>query len=346
MLILFRADANEKIATGHVMRCVTIAREFLIKGYEVCFLVADQISQKAVEDQGMPTILLNTRWDDMDQEIPRVIAILKQYKASWLFVDSYYVTENYFREVRQWVGVAYMDDLHSCHYDCDAIVNYSVYATDMKYENEYINTKLLLGCSYAPLRRNFRAISVHKIHDTVTDVLLLTGGGDGYHVALKFINEVMQQLYKWKDITFHIVCGRFSTDREELERKSYELENIKIYSHVENIEQLMQTADIAILAGGSTLYELCACGTPSITYSIADNQLRNVKKFDQLGLMDYSGDVRDGFEYEDLLKRLSELADNCEKREKQSRQMRQMVDGLGARRIAEALSEISGGVHR
>lgn len=346
MLILFRADANEKIATGHVMRCVAIAREFLIRGYEVCFLVADQVSQKAVEAQGMSTILLNTRWDDMESEIPKVIAILRKYAAAWLFVDSYYVTEKYFREVRPWTKVAYVDDLHLFHYDCDAIINYSVYASVFKYQDEYIHTRLLLGCDYVPLRSDFRDISVHKICDTVTDVLLLTGGGDEYHVALKLVYEVMKHLYEWDDITFHIVCGRFSPDREELERKSHELENIKIYSHVEHIEKLMQTVDIAISAGGSTLYELCACGTPTITYSMADNQLRNVKKFDQLGLMDYSGDVRDGFEYEDLLKRLSELADNCEKRAKQSRQTRQMVDGLGARRIAEALSEISGGVHR
>lgn len=44
---------------------------------------------------------------------------------------------------------------------------------------------------------------------------------------------------------------------------------------------LMQKADIAISAGGFTLYELCACGTPTITYCMADNQMR--KTVDGMG---------------------------------------------------------------
>ena len=58
----------------------------------------------------------------------------------------------------------------------------------------------------------------------------------------------------------------------------------------------MQEADLAISAGGTTLYELCAVGTPTICYSMADNQLDNVRQFEKDGLMYYAGDARqDGF---------------------------------------------------
>ncbi|MCR5796546.1 MAG: hypothetical protein K6G63_01315 [Eubacterium sp.] len=39
----------------------------------------------------------------------------------------------------------------------------------------------------------------------------------------------------------------------------------------------MQKCDIAISAAGSTLYELCACGVPTITYTTADNQIKAEK---------------------------------------------------------------------
>ena len=58
----------------------------------------------------------------------------------------------------------------------------------------------------------------------------------------------------------------------------------------------MKKVDVAISAGGTTLYELCACGTPTISYSFADNQLNNVKQFDEDGIIPYAGDVR----YEDI----------------------------------------------
>lgn len=59
-----------------------------------------------------------------------------------------------------------------------------------------------------------------------------------------------------------------------------------------DIEKYMMEADIAISAGGSTLYELCAIGTPTISYSFADNQLDNVTKFAEDGLIAYAGDAR------------------------------------------------------
>lgn len=336
-MIFFRADANEQIATGHVMRCATIAKELIGKGQEVCFLVADQVSRKVVESQGLSVIVLDKQWDDLNQEICQMCELLRQYRPDWLMIDTYYVTPEYFRELHKWARIAYIDDLKQFHYECDMLINYSVYASDMNYEEEYLNAKLLLGCKYAPLRNVFRTLPTHEIREDVQDILLLTGGSDTYHVALNFVHEVMNQRMKWTSTTFHIVCGRFNLDMSKLEKIALEWENIKIYPFVKHIEKLMQKADIAISAGGSTLYELCACGTPTITYSMADNQLRNVEKFAESGLMEYSGDVRKDFSYDALLDKLSNLAkDKCIRSCCADRLIR-TVDGTGGAHIVEEL---------
>lgn len=339
-MIFFRADANERIATGHVMRCAAIAKELIEKGQEVCFLVADQVSGKVVENQGLPVIVLDKQWDDLHQEIPLMCELLKRHRPDWLMIDTYYVTPAYVRELHKWTRIAYIDDLKQFHFECDLLINYAVYASDMNYEEAYLNTKLLLGCKYAPLRNVFRSLPVHAIREDVQDILLLTGGSDTYHVALNFANEVVKQQKKWMNVTFHIVCGRFNMDISELEEIARQWDHIKIYPFVEHIETLMQKADIAISAGGSTLYELCACGTPTITYCMADNQLRNVEKFAQLGLMEYSGDVRQDFLYDRLHDKLCDLAKDKCARFRCSDRMIRMVDGMGAMRIAEQLQQV------
>ena len=53
----------------------------------------------------------------------------------------------------------------------------------------------------------------------------------------------------------------------------------------------MNTADIAVSAGGSTLYELCVCGAPTISYTFSDNYLDNVYEFHADEIIEYAGDA-------------------------------------------------------
>ena len=335
--IFFRTDANEQIATGHVMRCASIAKELMQKGSDVCFVVADKVSQKAVESLRLKSIVLDKQWNDLNQEIALMSELLRQYQPDWLIIDTYYVTAMYFQELHKWTKIAYIDDLKQFYYECDLLINYSIYASDMDYKKEYLDTKLLLGCKYAPLRDVFRDLPAYEVRRNVQDVLLLTGGSDIYHVARNFVHEVAKQQSKWQNINFHIVSGRFNMDLPELENFALEWDNIKIYPFVEHIEKLMQKMDIVISAGGSTLYELCACGVPTITYCMADNQLQNVERFAELNLMEYSGDVRKNYSYHTLLNRIENLAFNVNRRKQCASDLTKIVDGYGAQAIAEQL---------
>lgn len=318
------------------MRCAAIAKELIRKGYDTCFIVADEISRSVVESQGIKSIVLNSCWNDLNYEISQICNLLKLHRADWIIIDSYYVTKEYFQELHKWTKIAYIDDLKLFHYECDLLINYSIYASDMKYENEYKNTKLLLGCKYIPLRRQFMNLSIHKCREHVKEVLLLTGGSDTYHVSRDFVNEIVEQQSLWEDITFHIVCGKFNQDILDLERVAQQWGNIKLYLYVEEIETLMQNVDVAVSAGGSTLYELCACGTPTITYCMADNQLQNVNKFHELNLMEYAGDVRKSGTITNIINTLKGYRNYTIRNEK-SNNMRRAVDGYGIERIVNAI---------
>lgn len=42
---------------------------------------------------------------------------------------------------------------------------------------------------------------------------------------------------------------------------------------------------------GTTLYELCAVGVPSVSFTTADNQLSAVKTFSDVQIIPYAGDA-------------------------------------------------------
>ena len=49
--IYIRCDGNKKIATGHLMRCLSIATACVDKGAQITFLVADKDSGQLLSDR-------------------------------------------------------------------------------------------------------------------------------------------------------------------------------------------------------------------------------------------------------------------------------------------------------
>ena len=133
-----------------------------------------------------------------------------------------------------------------------------------------------------------------------------------------------------------VVCGRYYTKCNFLRKEYAEYTNIKVWQAVNNIEEFMMNADVAISAGGTTLYELCACGTPTISYAMADNQLNSVINFQKKGIIDYAGDIRTD-NVTDKINELLKSVSLAEMRKIKSEKMRKIIDGRGAFRIAEKL---------
>jgi spore coat polysaccharide biosynthesis predicted glycosyltransferase SpsG len=164
----------------------------------------------------------------------------------------------------------------------------------------------------------------------------MTGGTDPYH-ALKRILDALTGF----GCTIDVICGRYNTDYDYMVKKYQNDEKIKIIQHTDKLIDYMKEADVAVSAGGSTLYELCAVGTPTITYAIADNQLDNVKQFKNDGLMPYAGDVRHDDFVSNILKYMEAMV-QTDYRMEISAKMQMLVDGNGAERIVKELGGLNG----
>lgn len=336
-MVFFRADANGEIGTGHVMRCLTIAKALQKTGEKIAFITADMQSHDLITKNGFQVICLNSEWNNLNTEIEKIRDLLEKEENPVIFIDTYFVTKEYLEMVHAVASTIYMDDLNMFQYRVDCLINYNIFAEDIPYSKWCDDTKLALGCSYAPLRDEFENVS-RNISEQVKNVLITSGGTDKYNLTGNLLKELSAKPY-FGDYEFYVVVGCFNMNADTLIREWEHIDNVHILYNISNMSHYMKLCDVAITAGGVTTYELCACGIPAIMYSLADNQLQLVQKFSDKGLVYYVGDIRENLEgcIQKIEETLQLLAHQKERRSQMSANMMKCVDGKGSARIVELI---------
>lgn len=384
-LIFIRTDGNSKIAAGHLVRCLSIAQSCLNLGMSVCFLLSDEESLhllNSFSDEDLKQnphlsarILKTARYDDLEKELPEVLALLSEASIPKpdttgsatgncvYLLDSYFVTEKYITQIGAVTKIAYIDDLQLFDYPVNLVINYDVIPEPAmpSYRSAYQKAgKALLGASYTPLRSQFEAMAA-PVKETLSNILVTTGGSDPYHFCVDFIQTYAQRLQGSSVLsipTLHVVIGNLSKDKERLYSLEKEHSFIKLYENVTDMASLMRSCDLAVSAAGTTLYELCAVGVPAISFTMADNQLISAKAFEEAGVIPCSGDIRHSKEQvmnsimdfffhmsgEDKPSSRQQTAlmsstSYCNRLQAKER-MRCLIDGAGSARIARELAEL------
>lgn len=351
-MVVIRADANSKIGMGHVMRCLSVADALVKRGEEVLFVTADDTPVPLLTKKGIPYRVLHTDYADMEAELPELLAVLRELtlraespeaallqRNTSILVDSYYVTEKYLAALKSRITTIYMDDVYAFSYPVDMLINYNIYGEEMGYEKDaaFADTKLLLGANYVPLREEFSAGEQQR---TAADggILITTGGSDSFNLAGQLLMEAMKY-DALKEKEYHAVSGSLNPHIGELQALAEKHENIHIHCNVTNMAELMAESEVALSAGGSTLYELCAMGVPVIAFSFAENQERLVQTFVKRGIAQYGGNYRkDGNKMiQNTIAGLEMLLEDENLRAEYRKKARTLVDGKGADRIAEAI---------
>ena len=339
-MILIRVDGNETIGLGHMMRCLSVADALKKRGSEIVFVTADDKCAALLDRRGYPHISLNTDYSEMDGETDRLLELIAEYQPDAVLVDSYFVTESYLRCVKSVARLIYMDDLAAFAYPADVLINYNIFADPEAYQQLYDGMtcpSMLLGTTYTPLRAEFSTVLPHEQPDTAYRILVSTGGADSLHIALQTVRYLKEHAGTFRSYRFTLIVGASNQDIDAIRAIAEELPFVSIASNVQNMSEVMLQHDMAISAAGSTLYELCACAIPTVTYILADNQAPAAKVFDTKGIMVNVGDVRAMPQFiETTLQTVLSLSVDLEKRARMSEAARQVTDGKGADRLASA----------
>ncbi len=352
-MVFIRADGNPVIGMGHVMRCLAIAAAMEEKPV---FVTACAECRPIIEEGGYRAVVLPTDYREMEEEpdfLEKIVAeaagrtgaaaeagAAASGERPVFLVDSYQVTEEYFRRLKNLAAVACLEDL-GISYPVDLLVNYNLYAPKLNYAE---GLRTLVGTAYVPLRQEFaKACSRERqVRERVEHVLITTGGGDPFFAAAGFLDAFLKEGQEEGGTVFHVVSGPMNKFAGELKARYGENPRVSIHERVTDMKSIMEQCDVALTAAGSTVYELCSMGIPIICFYFAENQRQGAEclaeQTDIVNAGNYAGKA------EETLQKALAAFRRCVRepgyRSLLGKQERRLVDGQGARRIAEELSRL------
>lgn len=383
-VIAFRADASLGIGTGHVMRCLTLARALCEAGAECHFLCREHPGHllEMIQAEGFAVHRLPREGqDNASQFIAKTEAqrgdassealpsksrsdvehshwlgvswqadakacrpILQDIAPDWLVVDHYALDADWEAAVLSGrARLLVIDDLADRPHIADILLDQNL----GRCEEDYVglvreNCDCLIGPRYALLRPEFaelRGASLARRSGKVQlkRVLISLGGVDKDN-ATGAVLEALKGCSLPMDCRITVVMGASAPWLATVRDKANELPwQCDVVVNVTDMAERMAQADLAIGAAGSTSWERCCLGVPTLMFELAENQKSIARALHQASAAYSLGnpDALDGLSLDwgklvnpNALAEMSEAASH-------------LVDGNGLVRLIRRLSELS-----
>ena len=362
LTVIFRTDASLEIGTGHVMRCLTLALGLAERSANVGFLcrahdcnLIDLIRSYGFTVHALPSHtqiessavsqadLHHAAWlgCDWNVDVEDCWAIL-QDPVDWIIVDHYAIDYRWERVMREKCHhMMCIDDLADRMHDCDFLLDQSLGRTEDDYR-EFVSSKtqLLLGPKYALLRSEFaewRDISLKSRKEPKLRHLLVTMGGVDTDNITEVVLQILSKtrLLDLEHIT--VVLGPHAPWIHNVRKQASQMSlPVTILSNVDNMAELMVGCDLVIGAGGTTTWERCSLGVPTVLVSLAENQKFICQEVSKAGAAIFCSANDLELELENILSLVSEP--NC--LQQLSWRASQITDGCGMQLVRQIISEL------
>lgn len=277
--LAIRVDSSTKLGGGHLMRCFSIAENLKRKNIKVLFICRELPGNlcKFIESRGYKVSYLPNNSFSLKNDAKQTIKVINQCKETihWLLVDSYYIDKKWESTLRSFVNnIIVIDDLANRQHDCDLLIDHNLYENmEKRYENLLVqNCKKLLGPRYALLRPEFKEVrkTAKKRDGSVQRILVSFGTSDPMNETAKVLKAI-NSLHL--SISVDVVVGLSNPNKKIIKKLCATSSNTLYHHQIDNIATLMNSADLSIGGGGSTTWERCCLGLPSLVSILSEDQL-------------------------------------------------------------------------
>jgi len=274
--VVFRVDAGRVpgLSFGHLERCHVLAEQLRAEYCSVtAFLMrplADGLAR--ARDLGERTVLPD-KW-------PRLLAA-----ADILVVDVPYDPETEVLDAAGKAGafLAFIDDSGRDIFPCDVVLNSSLLANTAMYPRA---RRTLLGPEHFILDPGFAGLRhIGTGHRGPALVLFSFGGSDPTGLTLRTL-RALADLDPFPACSLQVVLGPGYGDGDEVVGALASLPAPgEILRAPRAIAPLYAGCDLAVCAGGRTLYELHALGTPALALASTPLEAGHIQAFLERGML-------------------------------------------------------------
>jgi len=339
--IVFRVDGDANLGLGHVMRCLTLANVFNQSGYEILFISSkvSVVIGQYIENSNFKVQYIS-EGDTAEYDAKQCLGIIKDLHVHMLVVDHYQIDECWEKLIRgKGIRLMVIDDLANRQHVCDILLDSSYGRKECEYKPlTNPECQYLLASDYCLLRPEFKNSSAQakiKREQTkeIDNILINFGATDHKRLSIRCIDIIKRLNFEGG---IHVLISSTSKWLKEFEEKCSTATNIKLHVDAKNVATLMLNADLAIGSMGTSSWERCCLGLPTIGIVVADNQINISNQLVKLGVMELTT-------MDDLNELLLDYLINFDLKNWQSMSNKAfyVCDGLGAQRVSRAVLESS-----
>jgi UDP-2,4-diacetamido-2,4,6-trideoxy-beta-L-altropyranose hydrolase len=314
------------IGAGHVMRCLTLADALTAQGAHCHFIsrahtghLLELIRQRGFEFTALPAELSappaaniqsvgdsakkpdHAPWlgCDWQTDAEQTRAILAKLQPDWLVADHYALDQRWETALRpHYQKLMVIDDLADRHHQCDLLLDQNLGRQPQDYANLVpAQCKVLTGPEYALLRPEFaalRAYSRQRRQQPALKQVLITMGGVDQPNATGQVLQALKGSALPQDCRISVVMGRQAPWLQQVRAQAKGMPwPTEVLVNISDMAQRMADSDLAIGAAGSTSWERCCLGLPTLLVVLADNQRLGAQALQEAQAALLIGDVND-----------------------------------------------------
>jgi UDP-2,4-diacetamido-2,4,6-trideoxy-beta-L-altropyranose hydrolase len=333
--ILFVVDASPTVGGGHVMRCLTLAGALEAAGAACRF-----VSPPAAEAI-LATFAPDTARVPAASAAPAdLAAAVKRERFEAIVFDHYGLSEGDHRAMAQGRPVLVLDDLADRPLAADLVLDSGPARRAGDYDGLVPDgARLLLGPQYAPVRPEFAALRETALGwrgEPVRRVLVSLGLTDLDGITGRVVERLRPKV---SDVGIDVVLGAEAPSLASLTKIARRDTRLALHVDSAKIAELAAEADIAIGAAGSSTWERCTVGLPTLMLVLAENQRaaaqtlaeREAALVVEAGAPDFDGRFD---------RALMRLTTDAALRRQLATASAELCDGLGAPRVAEVFLKL------
>ena len=342
--LFIRVDSGMEVGSGHMMRCFSLAESLKMKRIDVSFVsrqlpgnLCDFIERKGYKVYRLPN---NNSTLEIDAKQTLEATDMHKKQPEWLVVDHYDLDKQWETIIRKHVKkIIVIDDLANRPHDCDLLIDQNLYENmDGRYSSLIPNNcQKLLGPTYALLRPEFveKRKNLRKRDDHIHRILVSFGGSNSTNEISKVLKAI--RLLDSKDLRVDVVVGISNENKKIIKQMCSNIPKTTYNHQIDNMWDFMADADLSVGGGGSSTWERCCLGLPSIVSILSKDQRELTETMAKKGYIINLG-LANALSSDDYVKAIKNI--DSDKLCSMSQKCLKLVDGKGASRVANNICSL------